>query len=82
MLAYSVTYVVTQIVNLSPKSIIFSFVFLRSMTLYFNLRTTVMDGLILYNAGKGKDFIAVELVNGFIHYVYNFGNRAKVIGLW
>ena len=32
-----------------------------------------ITGLIMYNAGKGQDFIAVELVNGHIHYVFNLG---------
>ena len=27
----------------------------------------------MYNAGKGQDFIAVEIVNGHIHYVFNLG---------
>ena len=27
----------------------------------------------MYNAGKGQDFLAVELVNGHIHYVFNLG---------
>jgi len=27
----------------------------------------------MYNAGKGQDFLAVELVNGHIHYVLNLG---------
>ena len=27
----------------------------------------------MYNAGKGQDFFAVELVNGHIHYVLNLG---------
>nr|XP_039259128.1 neurexin-3a-like isoform X5 [Styela clava] len=51
----------------------------KSMTLFFNLKTTVSDGLILYNAGRDSDFIAVELVSGFIHYVYNLGNGAQII---
>ena len=27
----------------------------------------------MYNAGKGQDFLAVELVNGHVHYVLNLG---------
>jgi leucine-rich repeat transmembrane neuronal protein 1/2 len=27
----------------------------------------------MYNAGKGQDFVAVELVNGHVHYVLNLG---------
>lgn len=48
------------------------------MNLYFTLRTTVSDGLILYNAGSSGDFVAVELFNGFIRYVYNLGNGPQV----
>ena len=32
-----------------------------------------VSGLMMYNAGKGQDFIAVEIVNGHIHYVFNLG---------
>ena len=48
------------------------------MNIYFTLRTTVSDGLILYNAGKSGDFIAVELAGGYIQYIFNLGNGAKV----
>jgi neurexin len=27
----------------------------------------------MYNAGKDQDFLAIELVNGHIHYVLNLG---------
>ncbi len=27
----------------------------------------------MYNAGKGQDFFAIELVNGHIHYIVNLG---------
>ena len=30
-------------------------------------------GLIMYNAGKHQDFVAIELVNGHIVYVFNLG---------
>ena len=36
-------------------------------------RVMLFTGLIMYNAGKGQDFIAVELVNGHIHYIFNLG---------
>ena len=41
--------------------------------IYFQLKTTDEDGLILYNGGKGDDFIAVELIKGHIHYHLNMG---------
>ncbi|KAL8601328.1 hypothetical protein ACOMHN_054622 [Nucella lapillus] len=39
----------------------------------FQLKTTESDGLLLYNAGKGQDFFAMELTGGFLYYVYNMG---------
>ncbi|XP_076443088.1 neurexin 1-like isoform X2 [Babylonia areolata] len=39
----------------------------------FQLKTTESDGLLLYNAGKGQDFFAMELTDGFLYYVYNMG---------
>ncbi|XP_063831706.1 neurexin 1-like [Ostrinia nubilalis] len=40
----------------------------------FYFRTTEMDGLLFYNGGKKQDFIAIELVNGHIHCVFNLGD--------
>ncbi|XP_050685087.1 neurexin-1 isoform X3 [Leptidea sinapis] len=40
----------------------------------FYFRTTEMDGLLFYNGGKKQDFIAVELVNGHIHCIFNLGD--------
>ena len=45
-----------------------------STNIYFQFKTLEPKGVILYNAGKGQDFIAVELVNGHIHYVINLGD--------
>jgi leucine-rich repeat transmembrane neuronal protein 1/2 len=39
----------------------------------FQIKTTESDGLLLYNAGKGQDFFAMELTAGFLYYVYNMG---------
>ena len=41
--------------------------------IYFQLKTSDEDGLILYNGGKGDDFVAVELIRGHIHYTFNMG---------
>ena len=41
--------------------------------IYFQIKTLDEDGLILYNGGKGDDFIAVELIKGHIHYSFNMG---------
>ncbi|XP_063774735.1 neurexin-1 isoform X8 [Pseudophryne corroboree] len=50
-----------------------------SMHLFFQFKTTSADGLILYNSGDGNDFIVVELVKGYLHYVFDLGNGANLI---
>ncbi|KAM9148351.1 neurexin 3 isoform 4-T4 [Pangshura tecta] len=50
-----------------------------SMHLFFQFKTTSADGFILFNSGDGSDFIAVELVKGYIHYVFDLGNGPNVI---
>uniref|UniRef100_A0A9J8C636 Neurexin 3a n=1 Tax=Cyprinus carpio carpio TaxID=630221 RepID=A0A9J8C636_CYPCA len=50
-----------------------------SMHLFFQFKTTSPDGFILFNSGDGSDFIAVELVKGYIHYVFDLGNGPNVI---
>uniref|UniRef100_A0A8B9KB54 Neurexin 1 n=1 Tax=Astyanax mexicanus TaxID=7994 RepID=A0A8B9KB54_ASTMX len=50
-----------------------------SMHLFFQFKTTSSDGLILYNSGDGNDFIVVELVKGYLHYVADLGNGAHLI---
>ncbi|XP_035732871.1 neurexin-1-like isoform X7 [Vespa mandarinia] len=42
--------------------------------IYFQFKTREPNGLILYNAGRERDFIAVELVNEHIHYVFDLGD--------
>ncbi len=37
------------------------------------------SGLLLYNGGRGGEFLAVELVNGLVHLVLNDGEGVKVI---
>lgn len=37
-----------------------------SMHLFFQFKTTSPDGFILFNSGDGNDFIAVELVKGYV----------------
>ena len=41
--------------------------------------TLDMSGLIMFNAGKGHDFLAVELVNGHINYILNLGYGATIL---
>ncbi|XP_077313702.1 neurexin-2-like isoform X20 [Lithobates pipiens] len=50
-----------------------------SMHLLFMFRTRHPDGLLLYNSGQGPDFIAVELVKGYIHYVFDLGNGPSLM---
>ncbi|KAJ8356558.1 hypothetical protein SKAU_G00193520 [Synaphobranchus kaupii] len=50
-----------------------------SMHLFFQFKTTSPDGFILYNSGDGSDFIAVELVKGYIHYVFDLGNGPSLL---
>ncbi|XP_072545155.1 neurexin 3a isoform X7 [Salminus brasiliensis] len=50
-----------------------------SMHLFFQFKTTSPDGIILFNSGDGNDFIAVELVKGYIHYVFDLGNGPNLI---
>ncbi|XP_049784610.1 neurexin-1 isoform X4 [Schistocerca cancellata] len=44
--------------------------------IYFQFKTREANGLILYNGGRGHDFVAVELVSGHLHYVFNLGDGA------
>uniref|UniRef100_H3CEV5 Neurexin 3a n=1 Tax=Tetraodon nigroviridis TaxID=99883 RepID=H3CEV5_TETNG len=50
-----------------------------SMHLFFQFKTTSPDGFIIFNSGDGNDFIAVELVKGYIHYVFDLGNGPHLI---
>ncbi|KAL8610426.1 hypothetical protein ACOMHN_035143 [Nucella lapillus] len=50
-----------------------------TFSLSFQLKTTEMDGLLMYNAGKGQDFLALELTGGFLYYVYNMGGGTQRI---
>ncbi|XP_034435230.1 neurexin 3b isoform X19 [Hippoglossus hippoglossus] len=51
----------------------------NTMHLFFQFKTTSPDGFIVFNSGDGSDFIAVELVKGFIHYVFNLGNGPSLL---
>ena len=44
-----------------------------SVDLTFQFRTFESNGLLMYNAGKASDFIAVEIINGKLHYTLNLG---------
>lgn len=40
----------------------------------FRFKTLEPNGLLFYNGGKRGKFIAIELVNGHIHYVFDMGD--------
>jgi neurexin len=42
------------------------------------LKTTLRDGLVLYIGGD-RDFLAVELVDGHIRYVYDVGGGPRMV---
>ncbi|XP_054997452.1 neurexin-2-beta isoform X23 [Sorex araneus] len=50
-----------------------------SMHLFFQFKTTAPDGLLLFNSGNGNDFIVIELVKGYIHYVFDLGNGPSLM---
>ncbi|XP_055617047.1 neurexin-1 isoform X4 [Toxorhynchites rutilus septentrionalis] len=45
-----------------------------SVFIDFRFKTLEPNGLLFYNSGKRSDFLAVELVNGHIHYVFDLGD--------
>lgn len=45
----------------------------NSINIRFQFRTFEQNGLLLFNAGKASDFIALELINGKLHYTLNLG---------
>ncbi|TRY91604.1 hypothetical protein DNTS_021762, partial [Danionella cerebrum] len=45
-----------------------------SMILFFQIRTSAADGLIIYSGGDAGDFLAVELVDGKLHYISDLGS--------
>lgn len=50
------------------------------LLIQFHVKTALANGLILYNNGQNSDFLAVELVDGQINYVFSLGkvvNRIK-----
>ncbi|KAI8515076.1 Neurexin-2 [Branchiostoma belcheri] len=50
-----------------------------SMNLVFKFKTTQPDGLIMYNGGDGNDFLALELVKGYLQYAFNLGDGATMM---
>ncbi|NWR81218.1 NRX2A protein, partial [Centropus unirufus] len=50
-----------------------------AMHIFFQFKTTAPDGLILFNGGNGNDFLVVELVKGYIHYVFDLGEGPSLM---
>lgn len=48
-----------------------------TVNIHFQFKTLLANGLILYNAGKGQDFLAVELVSGHLNYIFNLGDGPR-----
>lgn len=40
----------------------------------FRFKTLEANGLLFFNGGRRNDFIAVELVNGHVHYIFDLGD--------
>nr|CAB3264446.1 neurexin-3-like [Phallusia mammillata] len=51
----------------------------RTMSIFLSIKTTVTDGLILYNGGNSGDFMAVEIYGGKLMYIFNLGNGPQVL---
>ncbi|XP_033634372.1 neurexin-1-like isoform X4 [Asterias rubens] len=49
-----------------------------SLSLFFQFKTTEPNGLLFFTEGE-LDFMAIELVDGFIYYVFNLGGGAKML---
>jgi hypothetical protein len=45
----------------------------------FHFKTIYENGLIMYNNGEHGDYLAVELVNGQINYVFSLGSIANTL---
>ncbi|KAL1460776.1 hypothetical protein WDU94_012727 [Cyamophila willieti] len=46
----------------------------QATRIYFQLKTRERDALLLYNAGRESDFLAVELVAGHVQLIINLGD--------
>lgn len=48
------------------------------LDVYFQFKTREADGLLFFNGGGSKhDFVAIELVNGQLHYVFDQGDGTR-----
>lgn len=56
--------------------------FASAFHIVFQFRTLEPNGLIIYGMGKSKDFLAVELNNGKLRYIFNAGDGPEVYFLF
>ncbi|KAJ6218579.1 hypothetical protein RDWZM_009736 [Blomia tropicalis] len=48
------------------------------LNIYFQFKTREPNGLLFFNGGeKGHDFIALELIGGHLHYVFDLGDGPR-----
>ncbi len=45
----------------------------NTINVRLQFKTFESNGILFYNVGKASDFIALELVNGRLHYTLNLG---------
>jgi leucine-rich repeat transmembrane neuronal protein 1/2 len=58
---------------LSPLNIYATF------SIYFQFKTTDENGLMFYSSGKGYDFVAIEMVDSKLHYIFNTGSGTRLM---
>ena len=47
----------------------------NQLHMIFKFKTSQPDGVILFNKGQGNKFVAIELINGYLHFKYNNGYK-------
>ena len=50
-----------------------------TMNMSFMIKTRDEDGLIMYNPGRGNDFLAVELGSGYLKFIFDTGDGPNEI---
>ena len=46
---------------------------------YFKIKTSLHAGLIMFNGRMGNDFLAMELYQGYLYYIYDMGGGTQRI---
>lgn len=50
-----------------------------SLDFKFMFKTKEKEGLLFYNDGRDNDFLAIELVNGYVHLALNDGSGSRLV---